>query len=96
MELLHTMIRVKDIEKSLNFYKELLEMEVVREKKFDDSTLYFLTDKNRIAQIELTHNDNSPESGYEIGTGFGHFGFKVESMDEFSKKIAQLGVQLFS
>lgn len=91
MELLHTMIRVKDIEKSLYFYKELLEMNVVREKRFDDSTLYFLTDKNGLAQIELTHNDKSPESGYEIGTGFGHFGFKVESMDEFSKKLHTSG-----
>lgn len=91
MELLHTMIRVKDIEKSLSFYKELLEMNVVREKKFDDCTLYFLTDKNGVVQIELTYNDKTPKNGYEIGTGFGHFGFKVESMDEFTKKLHTLG-----
>lgn len=66
-------------------------MDVVREKKFDGSTLYFLTDKNGKVEIELTYNDKTPENGYELGTGFGHFGFKVESMDEFTKKLHTLG-----
>ena len=87
MEFLHAMIRVKDIEKSIKFYSELLEMKLVREKKFDDCSLYFLTDKNGIVQIELTYNDETPKDGYEVGTGFGHFAFSVESMDEFTKKL---------
>jgi len=87
MEFLHAMIRVKDIEKSIKFYSELLEMKMVREKQLDDCTLYFLTDKNGIVQIELTYNDETPKDGYEVGTGFGHFAFSVESMDEFTKKL---------
>lgn len=93
MEFLHTMIRVKDIEKSLKFYQELLEMKLAKEKRLDDCTLYFLTDRKGIYQIELTYNDETPEQGYENGTGFGHFAFRTDSMDEFSKKLKQLGYE---
>ena len=93
MEFLHAMIRVKDIEKSMKFYTELLEMKLLREKQLDDCTLYFLTDKNGILQIELTYNNETPKDGYEVGTGFGHFAFKVESMDEFTKKLNELGYE---
>jgi len=91
MEFLHTMVRAKDIEKSLNFYTELLEMKLVKEKQFDDCTLSFLTDKNGIVQIELMYNNEAPENGYELGTGFGHFAFKVESMNDFTIKLQKLG-----
>ncbi len=93
MELLHTMIRVKDIEKSLKFYQELLEMKLVKEKRLSDCTLYFLTDKNGIYQIELTYNDETPEQGYENGTGFGHFAFRTDSMEEFANKLKKLGYE---
>lgn len=91
MKLLHVMIRVKDIEKSLEFYTKLFDMEVVRELRLDDCKLYFLSDKQGDVQIELTYNDETPENGYEIGTGFGHFAFGVDSMDEFGKKLNTLG-----
>lgn len=93
MEFLHTMIRVKDIEKSLNFYKELLEMKLSRSKSFDDFDLYFLTDKNGNAELELTYNKTTPENGYEKGTGFGHLAFRVDSMDEFTQKLTAMGYE---
>lgn len=95
MEFLHTMIRVSDIDKSLKFYKELLEMTLVREKQLDDCTLYFLTDKNGIVEIELTHNNETPQNGYKAGTGFGHFAFRVDSMDEFTNKLNSLGYNYY-
>lgn len=91
MKFLHVMIRVKDLEKSLKFYTELLDMKVIKEKRLSDCTLYFLADKDGHVQIELTLNDDIPDNGYEIGTGFGHFAFGVDSMDEFSKKLHNLG-----
>lgn len=91
MKFLHTMIRVKDIEKSLKFYTELFGLELAKEMRLEDATLYFLSDKEGYTQIELTHNDETPEDGYEIGTGFGHFAFEVESMDEFTKKLHDFG-----
>lgn len=93
MKLLHTMIRVKDIEKSLKFYTELLEMQVAREMRLEDCKLFFLSDKHGEVQIELTYNDETPESGYEIGAGFGHFAFSVDSMDDFTSKLHELGYE---
>lgn len=93
MKFLHTMIRVKDIEKSLKFYTELLNMTVEKQKRLDDCTLYFLSDEEKTAQIELTYNDETPENGYELGTAFGHFAFSVKSLEEFTKKLNSLGYE---
>ena len=91
MKLLHTMIRVKDIEKSLDFYTKLFDMELSEKRRLEDCWLYFLTDKESGQQIELTYNDETPENGYEIGSGFGHFAFGVKSLEDFSKKLYSLG-----
>ena len=90
MKLLHTMIRVKDVDKSLDFYTKLFGMELAEKRRLEDCWLYFLTDKESGQQIELTYNDETPENGYEIGSGFGHFAFGVDSMDEFTKKLNSL------
>lgn len=91
MKFLHTMIRVKNIEKSLKFYQEVIGLKLSKEMRLDDCSLYFLSDDYGEVQIELTYNDETPEKGYEIGTGFGHFAFGVNSMDEFSKKLKDFG-----
>ena len=93
MKFLHTMIRVKDIEKSLDFYTKVLDMELDSKRRLDDCWLYFLSDKEKTCQIELTYNDETPENGYEIGNGFGHFAFEVDSFDEFTKKLTDLGYE---
>ena len=91
MKFLHTMIRVKDIEKSLKFYTDVLNMKFDHKKRLDDCWLYFLSDEENTCQIELTVNDETPEDGYIIGNGFGHFALSVNSLDEFSEKINKLG-----
>lgn len=91
MKFLHTMVRVKDIEKSLAFYTDVLNMKLDHKKRLEDCWLYFLTDEENTCQIELTYNDETPEGGYELGSAFGHFAFSVESLDEFTDKINKLG-----
>ncbi len=91
MKLLHTMIRVRNIEKSLKFYTELLEMKLSKKKRLDDCELYFLTDG--MTELELTYNDETPKEGYTIGSGFGHLAFAVESLDKFSEKLHNLGYE---
>lgn len=93
MNFLHVMIRVKNIEESLKFYTELLDMKLVREMRLDDCSLYFLSDEEGQTQIELTYNDETPREGYQIGSGFGHFAFGVKSMDEFTSKMKKLGIE---
>lgn len=91
MKLLHTMIRVKDIDASLKFYTELLNMEIDKQKRLDDCTLYFLNDEEGTTQLELTYNDETPAEGYSNGTGFGHLAFSVSSLDDFTKKMNEMG-----
>lgn len=91
MKLLHSMIRVKNIDASLKFYTELLNMTVVEKRRLEDCWLYFLSDEENTCQIELTDNDEIQAEGYDIGNGFGHFAFSVENMDKFSEKLNKLG-----
>lgn len=91
MKFLHTMIRVKNIDDSLKFYTELMDMHIVEKRRLDDCWLYFLSDEENTCQLELTYNDETPDNGYDIGTGFGHLAYHVDSFDEFSEKLYKLG-----
>ena len=91
MKFLHSMIRVKNIDESLKFYTELLNMKVVEKRRLEDCWLYFLSDEDNTCQIELTYNDETPKDGYSIGNGFGHFAFEVKSMNDFTEKLNKLG-----
>ena len=91
MKFLHSMIRVKDINASLKFYTELLNMKINKKKRLEDCELYFLDDEEGVSQIELTYNDETPEEGYVNGNAFGHFAFSVKSLDEFTQKLENLG-----
>lgn len=91
MKFLHSMIRVKDIEASLKFYTELFDMKLDEKRRLEDCWLYFLSDKENTCQIELTYNDETPKEGYNIGNGFGHFAFHVDSLDDFTEKLTTLG-----
>ena len=93
MRFLHAMIRVKDLEKSLDFYTKLLDMNLVRTIMLEDSILYFLSDADGQTQIVLTANFDTPECGYENGNAFGHFAFGVDSMEEFTKKLHSSGYE---
>lgn len=93
MQFLHVMIRVKDIDKSLEFYTKLLEMNLIRTIMLEDCVLYFLSDEDGQTQIELTANFENPDEGYQNGNAFGHFAFGVDSMEEFSKKLHSMGLE---
>ena len=77
---LHTMIRVKDLDKSMDFYTRLLGMKELRKKDFPSGefTLAFGGYGEETAQtvIELTHNWDQDEP-YDLGNGFGHFALAV-------------------
>ena len=79
MRLLHTMIRVGDLDRSIAFYTEVLGMKLLRRKDYPDGkfTLAFVGygDESEHAVIELTHNWET--KSYEIGDGFGHIAVAV-------------------
>lgn len=80
MRILHTMLRVGDLEKSLDFYTNVLGMRLLRRKDYPDGkfTLAFVgyQDEEDGAVIELTHNWDTDR--YEIGSGYGHIALEVE------------------
>ena len=93
MKFLHAMIRTKDVDKSLDFYTKLLDMNLVRTIKLDDCILYFLSDEDGQTQIEITANFENPENGYVNGNAFGHFAFGVKSIEDFDKKLKAMGYE---
>ena len=79
MRLLHTMIRVGDLDKSIAFYTDVLGMKLLRRKDYPDGrfTLAFVGygDESDTAVIELTHNWDT--KSYDLGNGFGHLAVSV-------------------
>ena len=81
---LHTMVRVKDINASLNFFCNLLGLVEVRRKEYEAGkfTLIFLAPPDQLdAMIELTYNWGSAET-YTEGRNFGHLAFEVDDIYE--------------
>ena len=94
--LLHTMIRVFDLDRSIRFYTELLGMRLLRRKDYPDGkfTLAFVGsgDESDNAVVELTHNwGHEP---YEIGTGFGHLAVGVADINGACEKLAAAGAKI--
>ena len=100
MKYLHTMIRITNIEESLDFFCNKLGLEEIRRKEVPEGkfTLIFLAapeDKNtaietRSPEIELTYNWN-PEN-YDKGRNFGHLAFSVKNIYETCQKLMDSGV----
>ena len=95
--LLHTMLRVLDLEKSLDFYTRLLGMKLLRRNDYEGGgfTLAFVGygDESDTAVLELTHNWDQKEP-YEIGTAYGHIALGVPDIYGTCEKLAAEGVKI--
>ena len=95
--LLHTMIRVIDLEKSIDFYTRLLGMTLLRRADYPGGrfTLAFVGygDEASTAVIELTHNWDQAEP-YTIGSGFGHLAIGVPDIAAACDRLAAAGVPI--
>lgn len=92
MKLLHTMVRVKDLERSVRFYRDVLGLREERRTVLQkaDATLVFLWDGVGEHRIELTYNHDS--RSYELGNQFGHFAFGVEDLERERSRLEGHGV----
>ena len=80
MRLAHTMIRVRDLQASMEFYRELIGLREVRRKDIgQEATLVFLTDESDTYRLELTHNKDGRD--YTLGTQFGHLAFHTSDLE---------------
>ncbi|MEJ2566015.1 MAG: lactoylglutathione lyase [Gammaproteobacteria bacterium] len=93
MRILHTMIRVGDLERSLRFYTEVLGMRLLRRKDYPDGkfTLAFVGygEEADEAVIELTYNWDVDR--YEPGDAFGHIAIGVEDINQTCAEIKRRG-----
>ena len=93
---LHTMIRVGDLDRSIDFYTRLLGMTLLRRTDYPEGrfTLAFVgyggEAENTV--IELTHNWDT--AGYELGTGFGHLALAVPDIHAACAALAAEGVKI--
>lgn len=93
MRILHTMIRVIDLEKSIKFYTEILGMKLLRQKEYPEGkfTLAFVGYGNESdeAVIELTYNWET--ENYNMGNSFGHIAIEVNDVYEACEAMKKSG-----
>src|SRR5689334_12263423 len=93
MRILHTMLRVGDLERSLSFYTGVLGMKLLRRRDYPDGkfTLAFVgyRPESEEAALELTHNWET--KSYELGTGYGHVAVEVEDAYAACAEIKRKG-----
>jgi len=93
MRMLHTMLRVGNLDRSLAFYTDVLGMRLLRRKDYPDGrfTLAFVgyQDEDEGAVIELTHNWDTPS--YDLGNGYGHIALEVEDAYAACEQIRDKG-----
>jgi lactoylglutathione lyase len=93
MRLLHTMLRVGDLDTSVRFYTDVLGMQLLRRKDFPDGrfTLAFLGygDESANTVLELTHNWDT--STYNLGDAYGHIAIGVEDVYAACERIRTSG-----
>ncbi len=93
MRILHTMLRVGDLDRSIAFYTEVLGMRLLRRKDYPEGkfTLAFVGygDESREAVLELTWNWGVDH--YDLGNGFGHIAIEVEDVYRACEEIRARG-----
>ena len=93
MRILHTMLRVGDLQRSLDFYTQVLNMKLLRRKDYPEGrfTLAFVGYGNEAetAVLELTHNWDTP--AYQLGNGYGHIAIEVEDAYKACDEVGRRG-----
>ena len=85
MKLAHTMIRVRDLDRSIDFYSNFLGLREARRKDLGDAVLVFLADEDEHHFVELTFNKDGRD--YDIGNQFGHLAFFAEDLDAVIERV---------
>jgi lactoylglutathione lyase len=93
MRILHTMLRVGDMDRSVRFYTEVLQMRLLRRRDYPDGkfTLAFVGygDEDSEAVLELTYNWGVEK--YEMGAGYGHIAIAVDDASQACDEVRKRG-----
>lgn len=92
MKLLHTMLRVKDLDRSVRFFRDVLGMREEDRRVLEKAgaTLVFLSDGSGGHRIELTYNHDGRD--YVLGNQYGHLAFAVDDLEATQRRLEELGV----
>jgi len=88
---IHTMLRVRDEARSVDFYSRAFGLKVTQRAEFDDFTLIYMAGPDSPFELELTVNKGRDQP-YDLGNGYGHLAFTVEDLDAEHKRLAGLGL----
>lgn len=93
MKYLHTMLRVKNLDRALDFYVNKLGLKEIRRNEYPEGkfTLVFLATNHGEPEIELTYNWGM-EDEYTFGRNFGHLAFGVDNIYEVCQRLKDHGV----
>lgn len=96
MRLLHTMLRVGDLQRSIDFYTQVLDMQLIRTTDRPDQnySLAFVGFEGNPAQAEIELTYNYGVDKYEMGTAFGHLALGVKDVYKSCEKIRAKGGQI--
>jgi len=93
MRILHTMLRVGNLQRSLDFYTTVLGMKLLRRKDYPEGrfTLAFVgyADESQTAVLELTHNWDT--GAYDLGSGYGHIAIEVDDARKACEEVRKRG-----
>lgn len=93
MRILHTMLRVGDLDRSIQFYTHILGMQLLRREEYPDGrfTLAFVGygKESQTTVLELTHNWDT--ASYDLGKGFGHIAIEVDDAYKTCEQVKQSG-----
>ncbi|MGE7367790.1 VOC family protein [Neorhizobium sp. NPDC001467] len=88
--LVHSMIRVLDEARSVDFYDKAFGLKIADRVRFDGFTLIYLSNPETGFELELTVNDGQAEA-YDLGNGYGHLAVTVEDIEAEYKRFTGLG-----
>ncbi len=88
---IHTMIRVVDPDKSIDFYNKAFDLGVADRFDFDGFSIIYLKNAESDFEIELTYNEGTDE--YSHGTGYGHVAVAVDDLDGEHARMAGLDLE---
>ncbi|MCY4243827.1 MAG: VOC family protein [Gammaproteobacteria bacterium] len=91
MKMIHSMVRVRHLDKSLEFYRKALGLEVAERLDFDDFTLVYLRSAESDFELELTWNKNQ-EQNYDLGGGYGHLACSTDDLDAAHRRMQEAGI----
>ena len=89
---IHSMIRVLDEVRSVDFYKQAFGLEIAQRLDFDTFTLIYLRNGEADFEVELTVNKGRTEP-YSLGDGYGHIAFCVDDLDAEHARFSGLGFE---